>query len=44
MLAPLGSRFEDLVARCGRAVRGADRGWKATALGVAIVLLTTFVL
>jgi hypothetical protein len=44
MLTPLGSRFEDLVARCGRAVRGADRGWKATALGVTIVLLAAFVL
>jgi hypothetical protein len=30
-----------LVARCRRSVAAADRGWKATALGVAIVAVVT---
>ncbi|MBV0926185.1 hypothetical protein KTS45_18420 [Halomicroarcula limicola] len=38
------SSARSLVARCRRRVAAADRGWKATALGVAIVAATTLVL
>ncbi|MFC7078476.1 MULTISPECIES: hypothetical protein [Haloarcula] len=35
------TRTERLVSRCRRKVLAVDRGWKATALGVTIVLATT---
>ncbi|MFD1599633.1 hypothetical protein [Halobellus rarus] len=38
------TRIDDLVTWCRHTATAADRGWKATALGVAIVLLTVFVL
>jgi hypothetical protein len=37
------TRTESLVTRCRRRVAAADRGWKATALGITIVLATTLV-
>lgn len=37
------TRTERLVSHCHRAVGAVDRGWKATALGVSIVLATALV-
>lgn len=39
----LSVRIECLVTRCRRRIIAADRGWKATVLGVAIVIATTLV-
>lgn len=38
----LSERAEGVLYRCRRAVSTVDRGWKATGLGVGIVLLLLF--
>lgn len=43
MLRRVYIRMDDMVVQWRRTVTAADRGWKASALGLAIVLLTVFV-